>query len=60
MTKDSNRLTDPVEGEEAYVGGEDDGGLGTDGKGGYVTGQGTAPGIGTDAGSTDEAGGSSG
>lgn len=57
MAKDSDRLTGPVEGEKTIAGGEDGGGLTTDGKGGYVTGQGTGPVV--DGGSTDETGGGS-
>ena len=54
MAKDDNRLTDPVGGEETTAGGQDDGGLTTDGKGGYVTGQGTDPVV--DGGSVDGSG----
>ena len=55
MAKDSDRVLEPTDGEEPLVETSEDGGLTTDGRGGYLEGQGG----GTTAGTGDGSGTSS-
>lgn len=50
MTKDSSRVLGSTEGEEPLVGTTEDGGLSTDGRGGYLEGQGGGTGSTTEDG----------